>query len=556
MRYELGETIFVSGPSTFYMGRNPMLGNEVVVRRLAIDPERADDVRTTFFREMRHNAALRHPHIIKVLDVFEEDGFLWSVHPYVPSRPTSEIVEENGPLPLADAARIAAHTADALSYLHERGFVFGRLTPRFVLVAERGDTILTNFVKSADLAAGIWPLRDAVRGIGPFSAPEERAGEKPTEASDLFGLAAVFVYWVTGSVAGVEGVVRAYCESGDGSAEARQLAALVPQLPRVLAGALESALQPDPEKRRGSAAAFAALFAELHTRQAADVPSGFETGTRLLVKGFTEPVELTGRLGSGRYGVVMQARSTSCSKGLAVKVLKPEHRDDELVVERFLREARALLHIRHENVVRVHGVGEERGVPFLVMDFLDGPDLATYLRRSGCLEPHETASIAHGIASGLAAIHDEALLHRDLKPENVMIVGKQHPVITDLGVAKALREERLTMSGALVGTPLYMAPEQASGGEIGPATDLYALGAILYECLSGAPPHRAADLVALLYALQSAEPKPLPDDVPQPLARLTMQLLQKDPAQRPSDATRVAEELGGIASALAGASPA
>jgi len=549
-RYELGEPFFVSGPSEFYLAKNPILGNEVLVRRLTIDPARAADVRATFFREQRHIASLRHPHIHKTLDVYEEDGFLWSVHPYVPSRPTDLVVKERGPFALADAARMAAHVADALSYLHERGFLHGRLTPQFVLVAERGDTLLTNLVKSADLAAGIWPLREAVRGIGPFSAPEECDGVRPTEASDLFGLAAVFIYWVSGSVEGVEGLVRAYCESGDGSAEARQLASLVPHLPRVLADALESALQPDPEKRRGSAAAFAALFNELHTRQAADLPTGFETGTLLRVKGFEEPVELTGRLGSGRYGVVLQARSPSCDKGLAVKVLKPEHRDDELVVERFLREARALLHIRHENVVRVHGVGEERGVPFLVMDFLDGPNLATYLRRLGCIEPREAASLAFGIARGLAAIHDEALLHRDLKPENVMIVEKTRPVITDLGVAKALREERLTMSGALVGTPLYMAPEQAFGGEIGPATDLYALGAILYECLSGTPPHKGTDLMALLYAVQSTTPAPLPADVPKPLAELTTRLLTKDPNKRPADATLVAEELGRIVETL------
>jgi serine/threonine protein kinase len=550
MRYELGETIFHSPPSTFYLAKNPMLGSEVVVRRLEIDPTRADDVRATFFREMRHMASLRHPHIQKVSDVYEEDGSLWSVHPYVPSRPTDQIVKETGPFALADAARIAAHTADALSYIHERGFVFGRLTPRFVLVAERGDTILTNFVKSADLAAGVWPLRPAVLGLGPFSAPEEHEGKKPTEASDLFGLAAVFIYLVTGSVSGVEGVVRAYCESGDGSAEARQLAAVVPHLPRVLAGALESALQPDPEKRRGSAAAFAALFNELHTRQAADVPAGFDTGTLLRVKGFDEPIELVGRIGAGKYGVVMNARSPECELGLAVKVLKPEHRDDELVVERFLREARALQHIRHENVVRVHGVGEERGVPFLVMDYLDGPNLATYLLRCGCLDAPEIARIGLGIARGLSAIHDEALLHRDLKPENVMLVGLKRPVITDLGVAKALREERLTMSGALVGTPLYMAPEQASGGELGPATDLYALGAILYECLSGEPPHKSSDLVALLYALQTSTPKALPDDVPRPLADLTWRLLEKDPVKRPGDATAVAEELAVIASEL------
>ena len=124
-RYELGEPSFSSGCSTFYRATNSILGSEVVVRRLDVDPERAEDQRATFFRGQRHIASLRHPHIQKTLDVFEEDGALWSVHPFVPSRPTDQWVAEHGPFALADAARIASHIADALSYLHQRGSVRG-----------------------------------------------------------------------------------------------------------------------------------------------------------------------------------------------------------------------------------------------------------------------------------------------------------------------------------------------------------------------------------------------------------------------------------------------
>ncbi len=549
-RYELKESLFVSGRSTFYRGANRVLGNEVLVRRLEVDPTRAANQRETFFREQRHMASLQHPRIQKTLDVFEEDGGLWSVHPWHPSRPTDEIIEERGAFAVSDAARMAAHVADALSYLHERGFVHGRVTPEFILWADRGHTVLTNLVKSADLAAGIWPLREAVLGLGPFSAPEERCGERPTEASDLFGLCATFLFWVNGRIDDVSSIVRSYCESGDATAEAADVAGRIPDLPRALRDAIAAALQPDPALRKGSAAALAALFSELHTRQAAEVPTGFQTGSIIQANGVAEPIELTGRLGAGRFGVVLRGRTASAGNRLAVKVLKPEHRDDALVVERFVREGRALAKIRHGNVVRVLGVGESKDIPFLVMDLVEGPTVGTWIRKNGVLPPHESAAIGLGIARGLSAIHEAALLHRDLKPDNVMLASGATPVITDLGIAKSLQDESLTMSGALLGTPLYMAPEQARGAETSYATDLYALGAILYECTTGAPPHRGPDLFVLLNELRTREPDPLPPGVPAALADLILRLLRKEPSERPESAAAVAAEFEGLLPAL------
>jgi serine/threonine protein kinase len=547
-RYELGEILFDSPPSTFYLGRNALLGSEVLVRRLEIDPARAENVRETFYREQRHMAALGHPRIMSTLDVFEEDGALWSVHPYSPARPTQEIVEEHGPFAIAEAARIGAHVADALSHLHARDFVHGRINPDFVLVDERGDVTITNLVKSADLAGGGWPLREAVRGVGPFSAPEEWDGERTTPESDLFSLAATFLYWIEGQTTEIEGIVQAFRTHGSGRAP--DLKHRFPIITEALADALEGALVPDPKERRGSAAALAALFSELERQRAAEVPAGFETGTLLQSEGCGCAVVLEGRIGAGRYGVVLRAGSPDCGGGFAVKALKPEHRDDKLAVERFVREAQALHNLRHPNVVHVHGVGTQRGMPYVVMDFLDGPDLSTLLRRTGVLEPARAAAIGLEIACGLDAIHSESLLHRDLKPANVMMVGGEKPVITDLGVAKALAEETLTMTGALIGTPMYMSPEQAWGKPIGPTADLYALGAVLYECLSGAPPLTAPDLMGLLKVLRDVRPAPLPDDVPAALAGLTMRLLEKNPSQRPQTAKEVIAELGEIVADL------
>src|SRR5687768_13146285 len=194
--YELLEVVGEFGPSRFHRARNEILGNEVIVRRLVPDPARAEDARTTFFREMRHAASLRHPHLLRPLDVFEANGFLWSVSELRRGTPTSEMVESGGPVSLVDATHWGAQVGDALAYLHGKGFVSGRVSPRWVLVDVEGP-MLVSFTKSADLAAGIWPLRAAVQALSPFTAPEELRGERPTAKSDVYSLAATVAWWLT-----------------------------------------------------------------------------------------------------------------------------------------------------------------------------------------------------------------------------------------------------------------------------------------------------------------------------------------------------------------------
>lgn len=547
-RYRLKEVFYEVGPSTVFRGENLVLGNHVLIRRLEVEADRAQDQRETFFREQRHVASLQHPRILATLDAFEDQGHLWSVHPFEPCRPTTALLAQRGPFHLTDATRVASQVADGLAYLHGRRFVHGRLSPSNVLIDERGDVHLTTFVKSADLAAGIWPLRDSVAGVSEFSAPEEAAGEPTTARSDLFSLAACFLYWVHGSDESCEWLAATTRDERFRDDCVARLSTRLPELPAAVVDALCGALEPDPERRRGSVASFASVLLEQRTRLLAETPSGFESGVALDSPGVGEPVVLQSRIGAGRHGVVFRASRPSGGADVAVKVLKAEFRDDALSRERFVREAQSLAAIDHPNVVSVHGVGNLRGMPFVVMDHLDGPDLGALLLQQGTLAPARVVELARDLFRGLAAIHREGLLHRDLKPQNVILVGRGRPVIMDLGVAKALHEDRLTITGALVGTPLYMSPEQARGRDIGPASDVYAMGAVLYEALAGRPPHEADDLMTLLRALWDTEPDPLPSDVPAPLADLVHELLTKDPARRPRDAAKIADRFESLLS--------
>jgi serine/threonine protein kinase len=545
--YELEEEMFRSGPSVFFRARNAVLGHPVLVRRLTIDPTRAEDVKATFFREQRHAAALSHPHIQRPIDVMEEDGYLWAVSEFHVTRPTDELVREEGTFSVAEAARIGSQVTDALAHIHSKRIVHGKLAPPWILLDERRDATVINLVKSADLAAGIWPLRTPVLGLSPFTAPEEFDGHRPTPETDLYGLAATLVYWLTaryprGGTTEEEATARAKAAAPPVDVRSER-----PDIPAVLADAIDAALQSDPLKRHGSAASLGSLLLEIHRRLAAEIPSGFDTGVHLLPSGSMESVELLSRHGSGAFGVVFRARARSRTGVVAVKALKPEHRADREARERFLREARALEGIDHPNVVRIRGIGEEGGTPFVVMDFIPGPDLGTLLLREGTLTPARASRLAAGVARGLEAIHREGIIHRDLKPHNILVAPGDRAVIADFGVARAAAAARLTMTGHFVGTPAYMAPEQFEDIPSTPAVDLYALGAILYETLTGMTPFPVKDTISTIRAIREDVPTPLPEDLPDGLAEITMRLLQKDPSERYPRASALAEDLEAVA---------
>ena len=547
--YEIEEELFKSGPSTFFRARNSILGSPVLVQRLEIDPARADDVRATFFREMRHAAAIAHPRIQRPTDVLDLDGYLWSVMEYRTGIPSDRRAKEAQFVSMADAAKLGSEVADALAHMHAKGFVHGKVAPPWILVDEHGIQ-LVNLVKSADLAGGVWPLRPAVLGLSPFSSPEELRGEKPTRESDIHSLAATVVWWLTGEYPHGGSTPEEAMALAGTCAPAVDLHQLRPDVPKPVADALLAALECDPKKRHGSAASLATVLLETHRRLAAEVPSGFETGVHLLPTGETTTLEILGRHGSGAFGVVFRARTRGSDTLFAVKALKPEHRSDMDARERFLREARAMREIDHPNVVRIRGVGEEGGTPYAVMDFIPGPDLGTILLKEGVLSPRRATRLAAGIARGLEAIHREGIVHRDLKPHNILVAKGDRPVIADFGVARTVAAARMTMTGHFVGTPAYMAPELFEDVPPSFAVDLYALGAILFELLSGSPPYVADDAIATIRAIRERPVPALPADLPAHLHEIVGRLLQKDPAQRYANARALASDLELLAARL------
>ncbi len=252
-------------------------------------------------------------------------------------------------------------------------------------------------------------------------------------------------------------------------------------------------------------------------------------------------------LGQGAFGIVLRAFDEKLHRVVAIKVLNPEVAATSPPRKRFLREARSAAAVKHENVVQVYSV-EEQPIPYLVMEFVDGQTLQQRLDQTGPLDMAEVAKLSLQIASGLAAAHAKGLIHRDIKPGNILIEEGVEPKvkITDFGLARAADDASMTRTGTIAGTPLYMAPEQAKGQELDHRADLFSLGSVMYQMVSGRPPFRAENSVAVLLRVVNDTPRSIHEiqpDVPKWFTAIVSKLHEKRPENRFQSAQEVAEVL-------------
>jgi serine/threonine protein kinase len=245
-------------------------------------------------------------------------------------------------------------------------------------------------------------------------------------------------------------------------------------------------------------------------------------------------------IGRGGMGTVYRASHLGLERVVAVKVLKPEFSADREVAERFMREARTMARLRHPRAAMIFDAGHlVDGRPFIVMEYVEGSTLAETLARDGQFSPERAVSVAAEICDVLAEAHALGIVHRDLKPSNIMLNGRGVCVL-DFGIAKVLqtstevtRTHPTTETGLVIGTPRYMSPEQCLGHRVGPASDLYSVGVLLYEMLAGRPPFVDQFSSAVLVKQATAAPPPLSalqPDCPPKLAAAVHSLLAKNPA--------------------------
>ena len=266
-------------------------------------------------------------------------------------------------------------------------------------------------------------------------------------------------------------------------------------------------------------------------------------------------------LGQGGVGTVWQARDLQLDRDVAVKVLQPGVASDPVAADRFRREATTAASLSHASLVTIYDVGEDDGVVYLVMELVDGPSTRDVLDAAGPLEPDEVAALGHRVAGALAVVHARGLVHRDVKPGNVLLPVDGPPKVVDFGTVHVLGEgaATLTTPGTMMGTIGYVAPEQFDGHEVTPRADVYAVGLLLHECLTGHPTFGEGTIAELMRRRLDEDATPPSrhrDGIPPELDEIIVRATLRDPAQRFADASALMAALGAPGPGRRGRTPA
>ncbi len=397
------------------------------------------------------------------------------------------------------------------------GFLPGVLSSRessqrWLLGARRAQIVL-----GATLLFGFFVVPPAVDGIADTIYPPQkvrrlfkrrvkRAKEAKTLASTLS-----LLYWL-----GTAGSV---------------LSLLVLDLPGVARrkerhdelGGASTILSTSTDRNDAASAAATIAMEPEQTASSIETPQNTGTGQRYSIEG---------ELGRGGMGVVYRARDSVLGRQVALKELPVSRTLNETLISRFRQEARALAQLTHANIVQVYDLVEEGETRRIAMELVEGDDLSARIKKDGAMSVEEALPLLTSMAQALVYAHERGVVHRDFKPHNVLIDASGQPKITDFGMAKLSAGPELTQEGAIMGSPSYMSPEQASGKPTDKQTDVYSLAVTIFEMLSGTQPFTGATMKVLLSHVN--DPPPRLEEVPSKLAILVVEMMAKDPGDRPS----------------------
>jgi serine/threonine protein kinase len=552
-RYIVEELLGSGGFSLVFGARHHILGKQVALKVLRPEVAADGDQAQRFLREARMASQLQHENIVGVLDFGrdEELDLLFLVMDRLRGPTLAQIIEESAPIAPSRALPILAQLTRALAAAHAEGVIHRDLNPRNVVLVEssgRRDLVKLCDFGLSRLEAG-WDritVTGTLMGTPAYMAPEQIRGEAGQDARvDLYALGVTAYEMLSGRLP-YEAETPVSLISQKLIAPARPLREAAPDiaLPRALEEIVMRCLAVDASERPPRASEVEAALAA-----AAAAAPGVAAMPADLVGATLGSYRITTWLGAGAAGAVYRGEHVVIGTRVAIKVLLPEVAVLPNMVERFVSEARASSQIGSPYIPTHFDFGYlPDGRPYAVMEYLEGETLAERLERDGCLPLAETVRIARQVASALAQAHAAGIVHRDIKPENLFLTadeeGSTVVKVLDFGIAKLLAptgDGSRTGAGLILGTPLYCAPEQALGEGVGPAADIYALGATIFQMLVGRPPFDGEAAQVIGQKLSSDAPSlrafqpTLPDEVEATVAGM----LQREPARRPPTMTEV-----------------
>ena len=527
-RYEKLAALGQGREGPLFLGRERAGGRSVVIRRLALDPERDAAKAQRLLQEGQRLARLRHPAIVPLLDAGVDANGVYYISERREGKTLREVLKEGGLPDFGTVVSLLSRLAEALDYAHTQGVVCRNLRPETVLITPQQEVMIVDLGVALRLTEPTAGKDDAALRYAP---PELLLRERLDNRSDLYCLGLLGFEAATGSLP--------FAAPGLGAAGVEE----APRWPEVAARpvpvmvrrVVERCLARDRGKRYATARD---LLAEL---QGAQLLPGAILANRY---------EVVREAGRGGMGEVYEARDLVLDERVALKTVSGTMEEEAL--SRFLNEIKLARKITHPNVVRVFTFEQWRDLRFIVMEYIDGPNMAQWLKKCGAPPVEEGARIGCGLAEGLAKAHALGIVHRDIKPENILIDAAGSPHILDFGIAR-VGASNLTQAGMTIGSPKYMSPEQAEGKAVDARSDLYALGLVLYFLFTGKEAFNGPDARSvLIQQLQKMpeSPRGLRPDIPVPLERAILALLAKEPERRPRSAAEVSAVLTPFAAAL------
>lgn len=537
-RYRVDQTLAHINHSDFYEGRDLQTDSPVIVRFIHLDePGEETKLQNFVTNEMRVLAQLHHPNILQTLDHGIEASLYWMIHEYVPFRTLRQMIDADGQLDLETALHYGLELADVLSRLHHIGIIHCDVKPDNVLV-------INTSIKLMEFSIANHMRYDKhVTGTPPYMSPESAMGASPAVPRDIWALGIVLFELGTGDLPFKALTDRPYPEAVPLLFQqimrdpVPDIAQRAPNLPPRLISLIYWMLEKAPEKRIGSmrqvSAELEAILVSL--RQGSHAPISGDV--------IQQRYRLQTMIAEGAFAQVFRAADLTDGRIVAVKRLKAGFATNPVQIARFRRESEILQQLNHPGIVRVRDSIDAGDDHYIIMDYVTGGDLRAYLNKQP-LSVRTAVSIALDLADALTRAHHLNIIHRDIKPENVLMMADGHPQLSDFGLAHVDNATYLTETGALMGTLQYTAPEMLQGSPATKASDIWALGVMLYEMLTERSPFGRGTASQVIFAILQSPIPDLPDAaMPAPLQALVKSMLQRDPGKRIGTMREVAAQL-------------